>query len=212
MSAHPAVAEPLRVQIWSDYICPFCHVARERAAWLHSEYGAQVEWLPFDLHPEYPPDGLARPALVARYGEAFVDTVRTLSEESGLVYNPHPDVVPNSRRALELTEWARTLDDGSHTRLHDALMDAYWVQARDITLWDVLVPVADGVGLDGAKGREAVESGGFARAVDASTDWARQAGITAVPAFVFDGRLLVSGVVPHEGLAEAVDAVRNAQE
>ncbi len=44
-------APPLTVQVWSDYICPFCHIARECVAYLEGEYGAQVQWLPFDLHP-----------------------------------------------------------------------------------------------------------------------------------------------------------------
>ncbi len=44
-------APPLTVQMWSDYICPFCHIGRERVAYLEREYGAQVQWLPFDLHP-----------------------------------------------------------------------------------------------------------------------------------------------------------------
>lgn len=43
-----------QVTVWADYICPFSYVALERAAWLERRYGAEVEWLPFDLHPEYP--------------------------------------------------------------------------------------------------------------------------------------------------------------
>ena len=46
---------PIDVMIWSDFVCPFCNVARERAAFLREEAGARIDWLPFDLHPEYPP-------------------------------------------------------------------------------------------------------------------------------------------------------------
>lgn len=202
-------AAPLQVQVWSDYICPFCHVARERMAYLQREHGAVVEWFPFDLHPEYPDDGLRRATLETLYGgPGFDDPVRAMADEAGLPYAPHPDVVPRSRHALELTEWARSLGDGSHGRLHEAIMDAYWRDGRDITRWDVLTDVAASVGLDAEAGLIAVETGEFAKAVDDSTEWARGAGITGVPGIVLDGRLLISGVVPHSDLDTAVAAVR----
>ncbi len=89
MSANFPAAEPLLVQIRSDCICPFRHLARERAGWRDREH---------------------------------------VVDEADLVHNPHPDVVPNSLRALEPTEWARSPGDGSHTRLHDALMGVDWVE------------------------------------------------------------------------------------
>ena len=77
-------------------------------------------------------------------------------------------------------------------------MDAYWTEGRDITGWDELGPCVADVGLDPEEARAEVESGAFAREVDASTATAQRHGINAVPAFVFDGRLLVSGAQPHE--------------
>ena len=61
-----AESEPLHVTIWSDVACPFCNVARERADWLGREAGAVVEWLPFQLHPEYPEEGMPREDLMRR--------------------------------------------------------------------------------------------------------------------------------------------------
>lgn len=209
MTTAAEAGRPLLVQVWSDYICPFCHVARERMEYLEREHGATVEWFPFDLHPEYPPDGLTRAALLACYGEGFEEQVKAMAEEAGLPWNPDPDVVPRSRNALELTEWARSLGDGSHGRLHGALMDAYWRDGRDLTRWEVLEDVTTSAGLDAAAGRAAVESGAFATPVDDSTAWARGAGITGVPGIVLDGRLLISGLVPHSELDVAVAAVRD---
>lgn len=201
---------PIGVAIWSDFACPFCNVARERADWLRREAGAEIEWLPFDLHPEYPPEGLPRAELVRRYGEHFEDGVRRLSEEAGVAYAPHPDVVPNTRRALELGEWARSR--GAYEALHDRVMDAYWAEGRDITGWDVLGPLVADVGLDPDEARAEVDAGLFREAVDASTDVARRHGIAAVPAFVLDGRLLVSGAQPHAVLERALERVREMRE
>ena len=200
----------MAVMIWSDFVCPFCNVARERAEFLRREAGARVEWLPFDLHPEYPPEGIPRAELARRYGEDFSDAVRRMNEEAGLVYNPHPERVPNSRRALELAEWARAR--GSYDDLHERIMDAYWSEGRDITGWDVLAPIVAEAGLDADEARAEVDAGAFRAPVDASTRVAQEHGIAAVPAFVLDGRLLVSGAQPHDVLRAALAKVSEMRE
>jgi predicted DsbA family dithiol-disulfide isomerase len=197
---------PLSVAIWSDIICPFCHVARERAHWLRDELGATIRWLPFDLHPEYPPEGIPRAELEPRYGPRLGEVVREMAESAGLPYAPNPERVPNSRRALELLEWARVEGgEEAHDRLHERIMDAYWARGLDISGWEVLADAARDAGLDPDVGRAVLESGAPARAVDESTDWAQRHGINAVPAFVLDGRLLVSGAVPHDVLRQAAE-------
>lgn len=194
--------DPIHVTIWSDVVCPFCNVARERAAWLR-EAGVRVEWLPYDLHPEYPPEGISRRELMRRIPSHAEGTVRRMNEEAGLAYNPHPERVPNTRRALELIEWGRA--NGAGDALHERVMDAYWTEGRDISGWDELEPLVAELGLDAARAREEVDAGLFRDAVDASTRHARRSGISAVPAFVFDGRLLVSGAQPHGVLEQALE-------
>jgi predicted DsbA family dithiol-disulfide isomerase len=198
------------VMIWSDFVCPFCNVARERAEFLRREAGARIEWLPFHLHPEYPPEGIPRAELARRYGDHFTDAVRRMNEEAGLAYNPHPERVPNTRRALELGEWARAR--GAYDRLHERIMDAYWTDGQDITGWDVLGPLVAEAGLDADDARAEVDAGAFRAPVDGSTQTAQQLGIAAVPAFVLDGRLLVSGAQPHEVFRAALAKVSEMRE
>ncbi len=210
MSGPAAEAGPvLQVQVWADYCCPFCHVARERVAYLQERHGAEVEWFPFDLHPEYPDDGLRRATLEALHGGPGFDApVRELAEQVGLPYRPHAEVVPRTRRALELTEWARAQGGGAHHALHGAIMDACWRDGRDITRPEVLAAAARAVGLDADAGMASVDAGEWTAAVDDSTRWARAAGISGVPGMVLDGRLLISGLVGHEDLDAAARAVR----
>ena len=82
-----------------------------------------MTWLPFQLHPEYPPEGLPRQVLIDRYGDGLARLERRFAAE-GLAYNPHPTVVPNTMTALRLSELARDLD--RHDEFHDRLMEAYW--------------------------------------------------------------------------------------
>jgi predicted DsbA family dithiol-disulfide isomerase len=205
-----AADAPMTVLIWSDFVCPFCNVARERADFLRREADARIEWLPFDLHPEYPPEGIPRAELARRYGANFSDAVRRMNEDAGLVYNPHPERVPNTRRALELGEWARAR--GAYDQVHERIMDAYWTEGRDITGWDVLAPLVAEAGLDAAEARAEVDSRAFAPAVDGSTKVAQEHGIAAVPAFVLDGRLLISGAQPHEVFRAGLERVREMRE
>ena len=119
----------------------------------------------------------------------------------GLVYNPNPDVVPNSRRALQLTELARDL--GRHEAAHDRLMDAYWAEAQDIGDVAVLRTLAAQLELPQADVDRLFAEDLHAGRIAASTREAVSIGANAVPAFVLDRRLLVLGAQPEDVFEQA---------
>ena len=160
-----------------------------------------MTWLPFDLHPEYPRDGLPRERLLARYGSDMTERLRAFFAARGLEYNPHPDVVPNSRGALQLTELARDL--GRHEGVHDRLMDAYWAEAQDIGDPGVLQSLARGLDLPQEDVGRVLDGELYADRVAASTREAFSVGANAVPAFVLDRRLLVLGAQPEKVFEQA---------
>jgi predicted DsbA family dithiol-disulfide isomerase len=168
-----------------------------------------VTWLPFELHPEYPPHGIPREQLHARYGDAFHERLQGSFEASSLVYNPPPDVVPNTMRALAVTELAR--DRGLHRPMHDRLMQAYWEEARNIGDQEVLRELAVEVGLDEDEAAAVTEEGGLADRVRAGTAQAQSFGVTGVPAFVLDKRLVVLGAQPREVFERALAQLRDAR-
>lgn len=128
--------------------------------------------------------------------------MRRMVEACGYRYNPHPDVVPRSRKALEVTELAR--DRGLHEPVHRRLMDAYWAEAQDIGDEDVLLGLVAEAGLDRSEAAEALAEGRYRERVDASTRQAGLLGIDAIPAFVLDRRLLLVGAYPHEVFERAL--------
>jgi predicted DsbA family dithiol-disulfide isomerase len=162
-----------------------------------------VTWLPFDLHPEYPEAGLPRELLLARYGESGIARVRGMFEANGLAYNPHPEVVPNTMRALRVTELAR--ERGLHQEVHDRLMAAYWEEGRDIGNTDELRSLAVEAGLDGSDVEELLAGDALRDRIHASTAQAQSLGITGIPAFVLDDRLLVLGAQPREVFERAFE-------
>jgi predicted DsbA family dithiol-disulfide isomerase len=162
-----------------------------------------ITWLPFDLHPEYPPAGLSRQQLVARYGNAAMAHIEAFFASRGLRYNPHPEVVPNSRTALRLVELARTV--GVDRQLHASLMDAYWEQARDIGSETILRPLALAAGLPAAEVEDVLATDRFLDVVEMSTSQAVSIGVTGVPAFLLDRRLLVLGAQPESVFERAFE-------
>ena len=162
-----------------------------------------MTWLPFDLHPEYPETGLPREQLLARYGDAGIDRVRRMFEAVGLTYEPHPATVPNTMRALRVTELAR--DRGLHQAVHDRLMQAYWEESRDIGDPQELLALAHEAGLEGPEVEEVLAGDEYLDRVRCSTAEAQSLGITGIPAFVLDDRLLVMGAQPRAVFERAFD-------
>jgi predicted DsbA family dithiol-disulfide isomerase len=168
---------------------------------MRDRFGAEVMWLAFDLHPEYPPEGIPRAELTARYGEAMHDRMRARFEQEGLVYNPPPDVVPNTRLAQQVTELARAR--GLGPQMHDRLMDAYWAEAVDIGDADELRRLAAEIGIDDPDA--AWNDPIHLERVLASSSQAQSIGVTGVPGFLLDRRLLVLGAQPRELFEQAFE-------
>ena len=182
------------VRIWSDYTCPFCYVGIERAAWLEERYGAEIEWLPFDLHPEYPPDGIAMEQLEARFGRELRSGQRAMFAAAGLPYAERTRI-PSSRAALNVAELAR--ERGVHPQLHHRLMTGFWAEDRDIGSVDVLVEEATAFGLDADEVRDVATTHPYRDRIQASTQAVYEMGASGVPAFVIDDRMLIPGAQPH---------------
>jgi predicted DsbA family dithiol-disulfide isomerase len=123
-------------------------------------------------------------------------------EAAGIAYNPPSDVVPNSRKALEVTELAR--DRGVHHEVHERLMHAYWSEAANIGDEATLLDLVAEAGLDRAEAAESLAERRFRGRVDASTHEANRHGINAIPAFVLGNRLLLLGAQPEGVFEQAV--------
>jgi predicted DsbA family dithiol-disulfide isomerase len=160
-------------------------------------------WLPFDLHPEYPLQGIPLTELHRRYGLGVDehDPNRERFAAAGLTYN-RPELVPNTRLALRLAELAR--DHGLHQPFHHRLMDAYWSEATDIGDSSELRRLAAEIGLDSEGVEHAINDPiAYLDRVEGSTHHAHSLGINAVPAFLLDRRLIVLGAQPIETFRRA---------
>ncbi|MEY2571381.1 MAG: hypothetical protein QOE63_1731 [Acidimicrobiaceae bacterium] len=194
----------MRVRVWSDYICPWCYLGRDRTALL-VERGCTVELLPFELHPDLPPGGRAvRPG--GRLSTVHDDIARQCAEV-GLPFRP-PTLVPNSRRALETAEVVRATAPDRFVALDDALFAAHFVDGRDIGDPDVLDALVGDIGLAVAPVRGAVDDGAGRAAVSSAKALALDHGVAGTPAWLFGDDLVLPGVQPRELFERVVQRLR----
>lgn len=118
--------------------------------------------------------------------------------------NPGPSGI-NSRLALIGEKFAETIALGA--AYHDAVMAAYWAEARDISDRTVLAEIAHGAGIDRDLFLAALDDPAYDRMVATDVDTARLYGLNGVPALIFNNKYLVSGAQPVEVLRQVVERI-----
>ena len=160
-----------------------------------------MRWVYFPLHPDTPGEGLLLKDLFAGRGfdlEAMHARMKGLMDAEGLPYSRRTHTY-NSRLAQELAKWADS--QPGFESVHDALYRAYFVDGRNIGDPEILIDIAQSVGLPGDAAREVFAKRIFKDAVDADWEESRRRGITGVPSFIAGDHKVV-GAQPYNVLAD----------
>lgn len=204
----------MRIEIWSDVVCPWCYIGKRRleealAGFEHRDE-VEVVWRSFQLDPSAPtePTEDVAEALGRKYGGGranaltMIGNVQQVAAEVGLDFTRHPEALH-----LNTVDAHRLLHAAGDRRgeLKEALLHAYFVEARNLADHEVLVEVAASVGLDPEAARAVLSSDAHAEAVAADAAQAQAYGATGVPFFVVDARFGVSGAQPTEVFARLLD-------
>jgi predicted DsbA family dithiol-disulfide isomerase len=161
-----------------------------------------VIWRAFELRPNTVPPLDPNAEYLDRVWEA---SVYPLAARLGVPMN-RPPVQPRTRRTHEAAHWARSI--GRFDDLHTALLEAFFVRGEDIGDIDVLVALAETLGMPGEVLRRALVSREFEQHVIDDEELARQMDVGNVPAFIADGRYGVIGVQPVDVLRQLVERAR----
>jgi predicted DsbA family dithiol-disulfide isomerase len=202
----PSTPEKLAIAIVSDLACPWCFIGKARLETALERLGLServaITWLPYELNPEMPEDGMDRTAyLDAKFGAGKRREIELrLSEaalESGVTFNWSAVTKSvNTRLAHMLVAAAATVQRAGE--MTAALFAAYWRDGRDIGELDTLVAIAVELGFDEQAVRDELANDELRDTVIGLEDHARKVGVTGVPFFIVDGRLAVSGAQPPE--------------
>jgi len=198
----------LKLTIYSDYVCPWCYVGQGVVTTLIEEHQADVEWRPFYLRPDTPPEGMDLPEHVRRHMAQTNARLKQMADAAGLdmVFATR---IPNTRLAHEATEYAR--DKGKQFEFHHAVFQKFYGQGKDISRWDVLSDAAREVGLDADEMRREVEAGRYTARVNAMVQEAQQIGVTGVPTYVLNDRYAIVGAQPYEVFLQALAQIDREQ-
>ncbi|NHX35351.1 MULTISPECIES: DsbA family oxidoreductase [Halolamina] len=204
-------ADSDEVVVFSDYVCPFCHLGRASLEQYREGRDAplRVEWHPFDLRGYKRDENREIQTDVDDgkdddYFEQVRENVERLSEEYGV--DADIDAVPDtdSWNAQQAAFYVREELPERFGAFDDALFEAYWTDHRDIGDPDVIADVAESVGLDAAEIRDAATDDDWADRLEAQFQDARDRGVTGVPTFAADGHA-ARGAVPPAQLERLIE-------
>jgi predicted DsbA family dithiol-disulfide isomerase len=210
----------MRVDIWSDIVCPWCYVGKRRFETALASFTAdnvEVVHHSFQLNPAAPRGSTTsrREMLKQKYSltDARVDALDAqmtqIAAEEGLQYRLDMAVTGNTLDAHQMVHLAH-----EHRR-QDAMVErlyrAYFTEGRSVFDEDSLVELAGDVGLDRDTARAALEDERYVTAVREDIEAARRLGVTGVPFFVIDGRYGISGAQPSATFLEALTAAAAEQ-
>lgn len=191
----------MRVEIWSDVVCPWCYVGHRRfAEAAECVGGVEVTYRAFELDPTVPPGGEPLDAYLARKfgGPAAVAVTHArltrVGGEAGIDFRWEGKRRANTFDAHRVSAWSlATGGPDAQARAVHRLFRAYFTDNADIADHGVLARLAGDAGLDPDAAGEVLATGAFGDAVHADERAAAERDIYAVPTFVVEDRWVVPG-------------------
>ncbi len=195
----------VKVIAYSDYICPFCYIGYHRIEQLKKEYNLDVDWRPFEIHPETPKGGALTEKLPFPKGylEMVFANVKRLADQDGLTLK-FSEKLPNSRLALYISEFARK--KGKFEEFHKLVLETYWLEGKDIGDKSLLLNLAGSVGLNKKEIEIYLNTDEPFKELQKSLKEIRAYGINGVPTFIIGEKLIV-GAQPYEIFTKTINEI-----
>jgi predicted DsbA family dithiol-disulfide isomerase len=193
----------MKVEIWSDVMCPFCYIGKRRFedALEHFEHKdeIEIEWKSFQLNPNMETNpNINIDQYLADVKGFTIDHARQLNAhvtqmaaEAGLTYNFDKAIVANSFNAHRYSHLAKK--HGLGVEAEEQLFNAYFTDGKNIDDQDTLVELGAALGLDANEVKQTLESNAYADEVKRDIAQAQYLGIQGVPFFVLNNKYAVSG-------------------
>lgn len=170
----------------------------------------EVEWRPFYLYSDTPPEGKELPEYIKqKRANGSEERLRAIADSYGMEFKS-AERIYNTRLAHEATEYAR--EHGKGLEFHKVVFRKIYAEGKDPSQWDVLRSAAQEVGLDDEALQKDVESGKYKADVEEQVRQAYQIGVTGVPTYVIDDRYAIVGAQPYEVFQNALEQIANQKD
>lgn len=204
----------MQIDIFSDTVCPWCRIGKRHLELALADWPGEpvtIRHRSFFLDPDIPAEGYDFQAHMTAKGggrmtpEDFFAMPRQRGKAVGLTFN-FEDIAkaPNTMLSHRLVYLTPEAERGA---MLDAIFAAYFEFGRDIGDPDVLAAIAGEQGQDAAAIRAALAGDAAEAQVLADVDFARQAGISSVPFFIFNDKYALSGAQPVEVMGRVLQQV-----
>lgn len=195
---------PVVVQVFSDYVCPYCYLGEVPLRNAAAVTGAEVVWRAFQLRE---PNAPKTEPTSERRNASWKNSVYPMAERLGVEIR-QPSQIPPTRLAHEAAAWARSKN--SFEQFHRRLFNAVFLEGKDLNDLAVLKEIAWQAGLIPADLEKALTENRMADEVDEDLLIARTYGVTSVPSFVIGGHVL-AGVQDEAILIRAIELARDGK-
>jgi predicted DsbA family dithiol-disulfide isomerase len=205
----------MQIDIVSDTVCPWCFIGKhrlERALEMRPDVGYDIRWRAYRLDPTVPAGGIDRKQyLRAKFGDnpkrhAMQQALQQAGESENIAFAfDRIARTPNTLDSHRLIRWSASA--GLQTQMVERLFEAYFEDGLDIGDRDILIQLADELGMDSATVADLLEQGADREIIESEDALAHRMGISGVPTFIFENKFLVSGAQDSETLVQVIDKV-----
>jgi predicted DsbA family dithiol-disulfide isomerase len=209
----------IAISVTSDFVCPWCYIGERRLAHalerLPSGIEVQLQWLPFELNPDMPAEGMDRRIYLTRkfgWERALAMQTRIVlaGRDDGAIFDYEAiKRTPNTFLAHRVSWLAQR--EGKQRAFVEAALQAYFAQGRDIGSTAVLAEIAAGIGLDRDAVAAFLSSSDGSESVRALERAALERGVEGVPYFDISGTAVV-GAQPAETILQTIMAAAGRPE
>ncbi|KAB1232456.1 DsbA family oxidoreductase [Chryseobacterium viscerum] len=204
----------MKIEIWSDVMCPFCYIGKnnfeQALSQLPFKDKVEIEWKSFQLDPTLDPQKTQDTIQYFREkkgvpeGQAsqMLGQVTQMGKDAGIDFNFGKTLITNTFSAHKLLHLAKKHNKSNE--MEEALFIAHFIDGKNVGDMEVLVSLAEGLGIDTKEAREAVTTDQLDYEVNQDIQEARNNGVSGVPFFVLNGKYALSGAQPVEVFENAL--------
>lgn len=205
----------LKIQIWSDVMCPFCYIGKRKIEEALSQFenkeSVVIEWKSFQLDPNFvaTPNESIVDHLAEKYrrdtdwAQSMIDNMTVNARNSGLDFHFEKAILANSQNAHRLLHLAKRHQLSNEVK--ELLFKAYLTDGKDVNDWKTLQEIGQKVGLPMEDINQLIDSDIYVNEVRQDQQEAQNLGVTGVPFFVFDNKYAISGAQPTETFLKTLE-------
>ena len=209
----------MHIDIVSDTVCPWCYIGKrrlDRAMLERPDIEFTTEWRPYQLNPEMPLDGMSREEYITsrpggeEQAREEIERAYIVGETEDLPFAF--DLIehqPNTIDSHRLIRWSHSV--GVQDAVVEKLFEKFFMEGADIGDSEVLLEVADEVGLDYDLVADLLSGEKDAEAVMEENRQYQEMGVTGVPCFIIDKKYVVMGAQETETFLQMFEQIETEQ-